>query len=149
MRNDGVLHPNEHKSKLFATMRPSSSLPHLDLNNYLLYIIPCHQIRNNFPNPLTSHLSINVITVPPKFWRRKPVNKYNPIIHDDVDEEMYVFISFGKSMTRSPHYTSCPRTGFILWGKFIDEVELLRGLYIRNNFDAAIRHNSINSIHDN
>ena len=90
-----------------------------------------------------------MITVSPKFWRKTPVNRYNAIIYDDVDEDLYVFKSFGKGVKRSPHYTSRPRSDFILWNKSIDELELLRDLHIGNNVDAAIRHNIINIIHDN
>ena len=147
MRNDGVLHPNEHKSKLFATMRPSSSLPHLDLNNYSLYIIPCHQIRNNFPNPLTSHLSINVITVPPKFWRKKSVNKYNPkstmmLMRICMYSNPLVKVWNVRGIIHLIHVL----TSFM--GKICWWLELLRDLHIGNDVGAVIRNNIINIIHN-
>ena len=71
-----------------------------------------------------------MITVSPNFWRKKPVNRYNAIIYDDVDEDLYVFKSFGKSMKHSPYYTSLPRSGLILWDKSVDEPENFRDLRI-------------------
>ena len=87
-------------------------------------------MNKSFLNPLTYHPSINVINVPPTFWRKKFVNKYNSIIYDDVDEDLYIFKSYDKSMKRSPHYTSRPRSDLILWDKSVDEPEILRGLHI-------------------
>ena len=95
---DGVLYPDEHKSRNLASMRSPSYIPNFVffLNNYSSHILPCHQMNNIFSNPITSHPSINVITVPSKFWRKKPVNTYTPLIYDDVDEDLYEFKSFGK-----------------------------------------------------
>ena len=126
VRNDGVLPPDEHKSRTFATIWPPCSLPHLDFNKYSSHILPYHQISNIFSNPITSLSSINVITVPLKIWRKKPVNEYTPIIYDDVDEDLYVFKSFGKIMKRSSHFTPHPRSDLILWDKSVDEPEVLR-----------------------
>ena len=130
-------------------MRPPFSLPRLDFNKYLSHILPCHQMNNNFSNPITSHPFLNFITVPLKFWRKKPVNTYTTVIYDGVDEDLYVFKSFGKSMKRSSHYTPRPRSDLILWGKSVHELELLRDLHIENDVDTTIHHKIINIIHDN
>ena len=90
-------------------MRPPSSLLHLDFHKYSSHILPCHQMNNNVSNPITSHPSINIITIPPKFLRKKHVNTYTPVIYDNVDKDLYVFKSFGKSMKRSLFYTPRPR----------------------------------------
>ena len=119
-------------------MRSPSSLPPLDFNNYSSHILPSHQINSNVPNPLTSHPSIKVITVSPKCWRKKLVNKYNPIIYDDIDDDLYVFKSFGKSMKRSFYYTFRPRSDLILWNKFVDKPEILQDLHIGNNVDTSL-----------
>ena len=106
-------------------------------------------MNNNFSNPITSHPFLNFITVPLKFWRKKPVNTYTTVIYDGVDEDLYVFKSFGKSMKRSSHYTPRPRSDLILWGKSVHELELLRDLHIENDVDTTIHHKIINIIHDN
>ena len=94
---------------------------------------------NNFSNPITSHPSINVITVPTKFRRKKSINTYTPVIYNDVDEDLYVFKSFGKSMKRSSHYIYIP----------CSDLELLRDFHIGNDIDTTIRVNIINIIDDN
>ena len=103
---------------------------------------------NNFSNPITSHPSINVITVPTKFRRKKSINTYTPVIYNDVDEDLYVFKSFGKSMKLPSHHTPRPRSDLILYEKYVDEPELFRDLHIVNDVDVAIHHNIINIIHD-
>ena len=149
VQNGRVLLPDEHKSRTFAKMRPSSSITHLYFDKYSSHIQPCHQMNNIFSNPITSHPSINVITVPSKFWRKKPVNTHTPLIYDDVDEDLYEFKTFGRSMKRSSHYTPRPSSDFILWDKSVDELEYLRDLHIGNDVDAAIHHKIVNIIHDN
>ena len=71
------------------------------------------------------------------------------MIYDDVNEDLYVFKSFGKSMIFWSHFTPRPRSDLILWDKSVDEPELLRDLHIGNDVDSAIRHKIINIIQDN
>ena len=149
VQKNGDLPPDKHKSRPFTTLQQPSSLPNFDFNKYSLNILSCHQINNNFSNPISSNPSINIITTLPKFWRKKLVNSYKPIIYDDVDEDLYVFKSFDKSMKRSSHFIPRPRSDLILWGKSVDEPELLRDLLIGDDADAAIRHKIINIIQDN
>ena len=92
---------------------------------------------------------MNVIAVPPKFWRKKQNNTYKPIIYDDIDEDLYVFKSFGISMKRSSHFIPRPRSDLILWGKSVDERELFRDLLIGDDVDAAIRIKIITIIQNN
>ena len=56
--------------------------------------------------------------VPLKFWRKKPVNEYNLIFYDDIDKDVYVFKSFGKSMKRSVEGFSACFTVVILSDNF-------------------------------
>ena len=149
VRNDGDLPPDTHKSRPFATLRQPSSLPNFDFNNYSSNILSCHQINNTVLNPIISNPSINVITVPPIFLRKKPANSYKPIIYDNIDEDLYIFKSFGKSMKRSSHFIPRPRSDLILWDKSFDEPELLRDILIRDDVDAAIHHKIINIIQNN
>ena len=114
VRNDGNLFPDKHKPRSFATLQQPSSLPNFDFNKYSSNILSCHQINNTFSNPLTSSPSMNVIAVPPKFWRKKQNNTYKPIIYDDIDEDLYVFKSFGISMKRSSYFIPRPRSDLIL-----------------------------------
>ena len=51
-----------------------TSLPDLNFNEYSTNILPCTQKNNSFPNPFDPSSLINVITVPPKFWRKKLVH---------------------------------------------------------------------------
>ena len=56
---------------------------------------------NYLPPLLLSNSIINVITIPPKIWRKKATTKFKPLIYDDVDEELYLFKPFGKCVNRS------------------------------------------------
>ena len=114
-----------------------TSLPDLNFNEYSANILPCTQINNSFPNPLDPSSLINVITVPPKSWRKKPVNKYNAVLYDDVDEE------------RSRYFTHHPHSELIIWNKLIDEAELVRDLNIGQDIDVSIRQSIIKIVQDN
>ena len=128
----------------------SLSLPDLDFNEYSAKILPWTRKNNNsFPNPLVPSSLINVITVPPKFWRKKPINKYNPVPYDDVDEDLYLFKSFGKSIKRTQKFSHRPRSDLIIWDKLIDNTELVRDLHIGQDIDVTIRQSIITIIQDN
>ena len=139
VRKDGVLPTDENKSRTFAIMGLPSSLPILYFNKYSSHILPCHEIINNFSNLITSNPTINVITFPQKNRSKNPANKHTQVIYDNVDEDLYVFKSFGKSMKRSSHYISIP----------CSDLELLRDFHIGNDIDTTIRVNIINIIDDN
>ena len=117
MRYDGVLDPDKHQSTTSTSYSIPSVLPRMDLNIYSSNILTCTPLLNILFSPLIPGSFIIVITVPPKFWRNKAINKYDPILYDDVDEDLYVFRSFGKSMTRTPHFGSRPHSDLILWEK--------------------------------
>ena len=116
-----------------------SILPRMDFNICSSNILPYTPLRNSLSNPLITWSSIIVITVPPKFWRKKAVNKYDPILYDDVDEVLYVFKSFGKSMTHTPHFVPRPRSNLILWNKTIDQPELQRDFHVGKDVDITLR----------
>ena len=80
----------------------------MDFNIYSSNTLTYSPIRNNLSNPLIPESSINSITIPLMFWIIKAVNKYDPILYDDVDDDLYVFKSFGKSMKLSPPFVPCP-----------------------------------------
>ena len=149
VQNDGDLPPNKRKSQPSTTLRQPSFLPNFDFNKYSSHILSCNLTTNTFPNPITSNPSINVITVPPKFWRKKPVNSYKPIIYDDVDDYLCVFKSFGRSMKHSSHFIPKPRSDLILWDNSVDEPEILRDFLIDDDVDVDIRNKIINIIKDN
>ena len=125
------INTNMPSSTYYPTTTSSTSLPDLNFNEYSANILPCTQMNNNsFSNPLVSSSLINVITVSPNFWRKKPVNKYNPVLYDDVDEDVYVFKSFGKSIKRTWIFSHSPHSDLIIWNKLIDDAELVRDLHI-------------------
>ena len=90
VRYDGVLDPDKHYSATSDSYCTPSIFPRMDFNIYSSNILPCTPLRNSLSNSLITGSSINVITVPPKFWKKKAVNKYDPILYDDVDEDVYV-----------------------------------------------------------
>ena len=65
-------------------------------------MLTCIQLHNDFSNLINFDSIINMITIPPKFWCRKGVNKYNRILYDDNDEELHVFKYLGQ--LKSTHY---------------------------------------------
>ena len=144
------INTNMPSSTYYPTTTLSTSLPDLNFNEYSASILRCIQMNNiSFPNPIVSSSLISVIKVPPKFLRKKHVNKYSPLLYDDVDEDLYVFKSFGKSIKRTRNFSHRPRSDFIIWNKLIDEAELVRDLHIRQDIDATIRQSIIKMIQDN
>ena len=70
------INTNMPSSTNYSTTTLSTSLLDLNFNEYSATILLCTQKNNNsFPNPLVPSSLINVITVPPKFLRKKPINK--------------------------------------------------------------------------
>ena len=120
MPNDGVLDPDKHYFSTSTTLYTSSILPRIDLKIYSSSILTCTQIRNNVSNLLIPRPYINVITVQPNFWRKKSVNKYDPIPYDDIDEDLHGFKSFRKSMKRLTNFVPRPYFDLILLDKAID-----------------------------
>ena len=92
---------------------------------------------------------MQVITVPPKIWRPKAKNNYKPTVCTDVNDELYVLRSYGKSIIRSPKWKSHLRTDLILWDESSFTCELVKDLRIDNGIDPTIRQSVINIIHDN
>ena len=79
----------------------------------------------------------------------KVANKYYPILYDDVNEDLYVFKSFDKSMTRTPHFMPHPRSYLIIWNKTIDKPELLRDLHVGKDVDEILHQSILDITHDN
>ena len=42
----------------------------------------------HLPSSILSDPVVNVITIPPKIWQKKAANKYKPLVHNDVDEDL-------------------------------------------------------------
>ena len=65
--------------------------------------------------PSSSHLiyAVNITSLPPKIWRPKPKNNYNPMVCTDDDESLYIFKHCGKTMKRTPLWTPKPRKDLI------------------------------------
>ena len=117
---DGVLDPDKHQSTTSASYFTPFILPRMGFNMYSSNILICTPLRNILSNFLIPGSFINVVTAPPKFWRNKAINKYDLILYNDVDKDLYVFKSFGKSMTGTSHFVPRPRSDLILWDKTID-----------------------------
>ena len=128
-------------SQTSTTNNVSSILLHLYFNKYFSNILTCTQIRNNLLNAIISDPTINFISVPTKFWKNKAVNKYKFILYDDIDEDVYAFRSFGKSMKRLQYFT--PRLCSV------DEPYILRGLHLGKDVDITIRRSILDIIHGN
>ena len=77
------------------------------------------------------------------------MNKYESILYDDIDEVLYVFKSFGKSIKYLPHFLTRPRSDLIIWVKSIDQLELLRDLHIRKDVIDTLRQFILDIIHGN
>ena len=119
MHYDGVLGPDKHQSTNSASYSTPSVFPRMNFNIYSSNILTCTPLHNILSNPLIPWSFINVITVPTKFLRKNAVNKYVPIPYDDVAEDVYVFKSFGKSITRTPHFVPRPRSNHCLRQNYI------------------------------
>ena len=93
--------------------------------------------------------SVNVISVPPKIWRPKQKTNYKPMICTDVDEDLYIFKSFGKSMKRAASWTPRPRSDVIPWNTSLFQEELDNNFNIGSTIDDSTRNAVIQIIKDN
>ena len=118
--NNDFLNCDEHNSSISATNNTSCILPRTDFNIYSSNILTCTLIRNIVPNLVLSEPSIDVITVPPEFLRKRAVNEYVPLLYDDINGNVYIFKSFAKSMMCLQNFLPRPRSNLILWGKTVD-----------------------------
>ena len=111
---NGILGPDKHQCTTSASYSTRSILLRMDFNIYSSKILTYTTLCNILSKPLIPGPSINIITVMPKFRRKKAINKYGLILYDDVDEDLYVFKSFGKSMMRTLHFVPRPRSDLTL-----------------------------------
>ena len=87
-----------YKAKLiYQTIFPSSLRGYIEL--------PLHDGCST-PEKFTSKSSpsfsaVNVISVTPNIWRPKPKNNYKPMVCTYVDEDLYSFKPYGKTMKRA------------------------------------------------
>ena len=66
--------------------------------------------------PISSSIfAISIISIPPKIWRPTPKNNYKPMVCTNIDEDLYAFKHYGKTMKRTPSQTSRPRSDVIPW----------------------------------
>ena len=75
--------------------------------------------------------------MPPKIWRPKPQNRYIPLDYgDDVDEGVFDFAHFGKTVFRPKiRWADKPRHDIIQYDKLKDEEELTANLHVGNNIE--------------
>ena len=66
---------------------------------------------DKFESPFSpSFPAVNIISVPPKIWRPDPQNNYKPMVCTYIDEDLYTFKSYGKTMKRAESWTQRPRS---------------------------------------
>ena len=93
--------------------------------------------------------TVNAISVPPKIWRPKQKTNYKPMICTDVDEDLYIFNPFGKSMKRAESWTPRPRSDVIPWNTSLFQEELDNNFNIGSMTDESTRNAVIQIIKDN
>ena len=130
--NDGLLYPKDPDNN-YVSRFPDRFRGCLGCGSIDHMFRACPQ-QSDLAMKQKSHKDLHVITLPPRFWRKKAVKKYDPILYDDVDEDLYVFKSFGKSMTRTPHFVPRPHSDLILWDETIDQPELQRDFHIGKRY---------------
>ena len=77
------------------------------------------------------------------------MNKYDQILYDNIDEDVYVIKSFGKSLKSLHHFVPRSQSDLVLLNKSIDHPELLRDLHIGTYGDATLCLSILDIIHDN
>ena len=77
------------------------------------------------------------------------MNKYDQILYDNIDEDVYVIKSFGKSLKSLQHFVPRSQSDLVLLNKSIDRPELLRNLHIGTYDDATLCLSILDIIHDN
>ena len=96
------------------------------------------------PDPI-----INVITVPPKIWRKKAASNYKPLVYNDVDEDLYSFKPFGKCVKRSASWEPRLRSDLIHWNESFDSSELERYFRMGDQADDLTRRSVISIMKSN
>ena len=98
-----------------------------------------HFIFQSAPPTILPDPIINVITVPPKIWRKKAASNYKPLVYNDVDEDLYSFKPFGKCVKRSASWEPRLRSDLIHWNESLDSPELERYFRMGDQADDPIR----------
>ena len=136
------------KGGCFAFGTTNSELPRRAFDSTTLPL-PFTSIDNQLPPSFLPHPIINAITVPPKIWRKKAATKYKPIIYDDVDEDLYLFKSFGKCVKHSSSWQPRLRSDLIHWNESLDSPELERDFRIGDQVDGVTRRSVLSIIKSN
>ena len=108
-----------------------------------------HFIFQSAPPTILPDPIINVITVPPKIWRKKAASNYKPLVYNDVDEDLYSFKPFGKCVKRSTSWKPRLRSDLIHWNKSLDSPELERDFRMGDQADDPTRHSVLSIIKSN
>ena len=100
--------------------------------------------------PLTVHMY--VITIPPKIWRPKPIDKFIPLPpYPDVDDDLYLYPAYGLAIRRTKDKPPPPSTrdDLILWDDDIHLSHLQTNLHLRDDMDVNVRHAILRVIEKN
>ena len=65
-----------------------------------------------------------MIELPAKHWRPKPISKYTPEpSYTDVDDEIFVFLPYGRALAKVGYNHACTRTDIIQWSQPLHQKE--------------------------
>ena len=79
-----------------------------------------------------------VISIPPKIWRPKPKCKYTVPPESDIDEELFIFPSFGKSLSRPKYIYSNDRLDIIVWNPSLHQTEFDKVVSIPTDLEPRL-----------
>ena len=81
-----------------------------------------------------------MIELPPKHWRPKPVSKYTPEpSYTDVDDEIFVFLPYGRALAKVGYNHGRKRTDIIKWDKHKHQAEYDSVITISPTLPGKIR----------
>ena len=92
--------------------------------------------------------NMHVITVPPKIWRPKPIDRFILLPpYPDIDDILYHFPAYGLAIRRTKEAPppASKRDDLILWDEDIHLSHLQKYLHLRDDIDINVR-NAILSV---
>jgi hypothetical protein len=114
---------------------------------------------NQHPPPIPAHYTpmslasatAYVITMPPKVWRPRPPSRYIPLDYgDEIDDDMFIFRQYGRSLLRPPYGKTIPeRDDIILWDSSVHQAEFDEVITIPDHVPDNIKAELTSIIHDN
>ena len=79
----------------------------------------------------------------------KAANKYKPLVYNDVDEDLYLFKTFGKCIKSSLSWKPHLRSDLIRWNESLDLLELERDFRLGDQVDDFTRRSILSIIESN